>query len=389
MKVQELPALLKQTYAAWNEDKAPRLGAALAYYTVFSVAPFLIVILAIAGIVFDQTEARARIIEQISSTMGAEGASVIETMINNANHHGSGIIATIIGLATLLLGAGGLFGQLQDALNTIWGVAPRPDLGFMGMLKARFLSFTMVLGTAFLLLVSLALSAFLSALGDMAGGALPLPEWLMSLVNFVVSFGIITLLFAMIFKVLPDAQIHWRDVWIGAAVTALLFNIGKWGLGIYLAKSAPGSTYGAAGSLVLLLLWVYYAAQTLFFGAEFTQVYATRYGSRIAPSPNAVALTPEAFARQGAPRTAAVQAAAEAAAQPEPPAGAPAYSTKVVYGMGDAFEAMDEKKPARATGPDWPFMAALFGGFATVMLIGRWREARRERREQRWAEEVE
>lgn len=382
MKVQELPDLLKQTYAAWNEDKAPRLGAALAYYTVFSLAPLLIVILGIAGLVFDESQARGELVKQIAATMGKDGADIIKTMLDNANHKGSGFVAAAIGLVTLLLGAGGLFGQLQDALNTIWGVAPRPDLGFMGMVRARFLSFTMVLGTAFLLLVSLALSAFLTALGHFAGGALPLPEWTMNLVNFVFSFGIITLLFAMIYKVLPDAEIQWRDVWVGAAVTAFLFNLGKWGLGIYLAKSAPGSTYGAAGSLVLVLLWVYYAAQILFFGAEFTQVYATRYGSRIEPSPNAIALTPEALARQGMPRSGAVQAATDAADGKNEAT----VSTRVVYGMGDAFEAMDEKK---AGGPDWPFFSAIIGGFATVLLIGRWLEARRERKEQRWADEFE
>lgn len=379
MKVQELPALLKQTYAAWTEDKAPRLGAALAYYTVFSLAPFLMVIIGIAGIVFDQAEARKAIMDQIGI---GQGASIIETMLNNANNKGSGIIATVIGLATLLLGAGGLFGQLQDALDTIWGVTPRPNLGVMGMVRARFLSFSLVLGTAFLLLVSLALSAFLAALGEVAGGVLPLPEWTMSLINFVISFGIITLLFAMIYKVLPDAEIQWHDVWIGAAVTAFLFNVGKQGLSIYLARSAPGSAYGAAGSLVLLLLWVYYAAQILFFGAEFTKVYATRFGSRIVPSSNAMALTPEAMARQGMPRTAALQAAA--AGQGE----TATVSTKVVYGMGDSFEAMDEKsgKPA---GPDWPFMGAILGGFAVVMIIGGWLERRREKKEQRWLDEAE
>jgi len=383
MKLQELPELLKQTYAAWNEDKAPRLGAALAYYTVFSRAPFLVVVLGIAGILFDQAEARKAIMDQIGI---GQGADIIETLLNNANNKGSGIIATIVGLVTLLLGAGGLFGQMQDALNTIWGVAPRPDLGFVGMLRARFLSFTMVLGTAFLLLVSLALSAFLAALGKFAGGTLPLPEWTMSLINFVISFGIVTLLFAMMYKVLPDAEIQWRDVWIGAAVTAFLFNVGKMGLGIYLAKSAPGSTYGAAGSLVLLLLWVYYAAQILFFGAEFTQVYDTRYGSLIAPSPNAVAVTPEALARQGMPRTEAVLAAADASGKGG--SGGGSITTKVVYGMGDSFEARDEKKMGQPQGPDWPFMAAIAGGFAVVMVIGRWLERRRERREKPWLEEM-
>lgn len=369
MKVNELPALLKQTFAAWNEDKAPRLGAALAYYTVFSIAPFLIVILAIAGIVFDQGQARTALIEQINATMGKSGGEFIGSMLDNANHRGSGIVATIVGLVTLLLGAGGLFGQLQDALNTIWGVAPRPDLGFMGMLRARFLSFSMVLVTAFLLLISLALSAFLAALGSWVGDILPIPAWTLGLLNFVVSFAIITALFAMIFKVLPDAEIQWRDVWIGAAVTSLLFNIGKLALGIYLAKSAPGSTYGAAGSLVLVLLWVYYAAQILFFGAEFTQIYATRYGSHIAPSSHAVAVTPEALARQGAPRTNEVQNAVSAADNDGSPITAPL--------SGDAFASAEDAKPKES---DLPFLGAALGGFVGIILLARWRDGRKARK---------
>lgn len=397
MKWNELPALLKQTYAEWNEDKAPRLGAALSYYTVFSMAPFLVVVLSIAGIMLDRVgfDVKADVLKQISTTFGSESGVLIGKMLDNANHKGSGFVAAAIGLGTLLLGAGGLFGQLQDALNTIWGVAPRPDLGFMGMLRARFLSFTMVLGTGFLLLVSLVLSAGLAKLGEWMGSALPLPEWTITLLNFVVSFGIITVLFAMIFKVLPDAEIQWHDVWIGAAVTSLLFNIGKLGLAVYLARSAPDSTYGEAGALVLILLWVYYAAQILFFGAEFTQVYASRFGSRIAPSPNAVAVTPEALARQGAPRSEQMDnvmakassrsTTSEAGALGAPAAPAPQLTPAPPW--TDGFDAAAEAKLEAEQNKS--FMTAALAGFAVFLLAARWRDARREKRAQRLLEREE
>jgi membrane protein len=379
-----LPSLFKDTYVAWNEDKAPRLGAALAYYTVFSMAPLLIVILAIAGIIFDRVggDSRHQILQQIYGTFGESGGKLVENMINNANHQNSGIIATIIGFATLLLGAGGLFGQLQDALNTIWGVAPKPGLGFMAMLRARFLSFTMVLGTAFLLLVSLALSALIQVLTDYMGGVLPMPEFVIQLLHFVISFGIITLLFAMIFKVLPDAEIQWHDVWVGAAVTSLLFVIGKLALSIYLSRSAPGSTYGEAGSLVLILLWVYYAAQILFFGAEFTQVFATKFGSRIEPSPYAVALTGDALARQGIPRNDMVEAAAKTQAYEKEKQENPALLT-------DADENVSLPSPASTTSPrhasepDWGFLGATLAGFVAVLSIAGMRNRRREARLQK------
>ncbi|HEX8832584.1 MAG TPA: YihY/virulence factor BrkB family protein [Abditibacteriaceae bacterium] len=365
--LKSLPGLLKDTYTAWNEDKAPRLGAALAYYTVFSMAPFLIVLLAIAGLVFDQAEARTAMIAQISSTMGKEGAEAIETMINNANHKGSGIVATIIGGITLLLGAGGLFGQLQDALNTIWGVAPKPGLGFGAMLKARFLSFGMVLGTGFLLLVSLVLSTVVDAMGKYMTDVLPIPVFAISALHFILSVGIITLLFAVIFKVLPDAEIQWHDVWVGGAMTALLFTIGKFGLAFYLARSAPGSTYGAAGSLVLILLWVYYAAQILFFGAEFTQVFATKFGSRIVPSPNAVAVTADAFARQGILR----------GTDEEMPTGSAVVVPHLAPNNSD-FIHTELPKSRQNEEPDWGFLAAALLGFAGILSFSSWRTRRAE-----------
>ncbi|HXW01096.1 MAG TPA: YihY/virulence factor BrkB family protein [Anaerolineae bacterium] len=279
MDAKTIWTLLKETFSEWSEDKASRLAAALAYYTVFALAPLLIIVIAVAGLVFGQEAARGELVTQIQGLVGQEGAQLIETMIESASKPTSGIIATTIAIATILFGASGLFGQLQDALNTIWEVPPKPERGILGMVKDRFLSFTMVLGIGFLLLVSLIISAALSALDPYLTDLLPGSIYLIKILNLVISFGLITLLFALIYKILPDVEIAWSDVWIGAAVTSLLFNLGKFVIGVYLGNSSAGSAYGAAGSLVVLLLWVYYSAQILLFGAEFTQVYAKRYGS--------------------------------------------------------------------------------------------------------------
>lgn len=282
--------LLKKTSSKWSEDKVPRLGAALAYYTVFSLAPLLIIVIAIAGLVFGQEAAQGQIVEQIKGLVGEQSAHAIQTMIQRAQKPSTGMLAAAFTVLMLLLGASGVFGQLQDALNTIWGVAPKPGRGLFGTLKDRFVSFLAVLGTGFLLLVSLVVSALLAAIGRAFQAWLPAPEALLHGLNVLVSFGVITLLFAMIFKVLPDAKVAWRDVWIGAVVTALLFTIGKYLIGLYLGRREVSTTYGAGASLVIVLLWVYYASQILLFGAEFTAVYASEYGSRIVPAEEAVAV---------------------------------------------------------------------------------------------------
>ena len=287
MNARTIWTLLKETFSEWSEDKASRLAAALAYYTIFSLAPLLIIAIAVAGLVFGQEAAQGELVAQIQGLVGQEGAKLIETMIQSASKPTSGIIATAIAIATILFGASGLFGQLQDALNTIWEVKPKPERSILGMVKDRFLSFTMVLGIGFLLLVSLIISAVLSALNPYLTDLLPGSIYLIQILNVVISFGVITLLFAMIYKVLPDVKIAWGDVWIGAAVTSLLFTLGKFLIGLYLGNSSAGSAYGAAGSLVVLLLWVYYSAQILLFGAEFTQVYAKRRGSWAASPPKA------------------------------------------------------------------------------------------------------
>lgn len=293
--------LLRKTYDAWNADKAPRLGAALSYYTVFSLSPMLVVAIGVAALFIDSEAARAELFKQLSGTVGKDAAGLIAQLLQSSSAGGQGksMTATLIGSATVLLGAGGLFGQLQDSFNTVWGVQPKPNQGFGFMLRERFVSFAMVLGIGFLLLVSLALSTAVAALSRwMQSSFLPGPPWVFEISNIAISFGIITLLFAAMFKVLPDVEIQWRDVWVGAGVTSFLFTIGKFALGYYLGRQSVESTYGAAGALVLLLLWVYYAAQILFFGAEFTKVYADAYGSHIVPSPHAEAISQEAVARQ-------------------------------------------------------------------------------------------
>jgi len=279
--------LIKEAASEWSRDRAPRLGAALAYYTVFSLVPFLVVVIAVIGLVFGEEAAQSAILSQIAELVGEQTAAAIKDMIQRADQPSTGLFATGLAVATLLLGASGVFGQLQDALNTVWGVEPKEGRGVWGFIKDRFLSFVAVLGTGFLLLVSLILSSALAAFGKWFGALLPLPETVLQFMNFAVSFVIITGLFALIFKILPDAKVAWRDVWIGAALTSALFTIGKFALGLYLGKSNVASAYGAAGSLVLVLLWVYYSAQILLYGAEFTQVYANRIGERIVPAPDA------------------------------------------------------------------------------------------------------
>jgi membrane protein len=274
--------LLKASFSEWLEDKAPRLGAALAYYTAFSLSPLLIIVIAVAGLAFGQEAAEGQIIAQMESLVGEDGAKAIAAMIQNARKPSSGIIAGVVGLATLLIGATGVFGELRDALNTIWEVQPKPSRGLIGLLKDRFLSFTMVLGVGFLLLVSLSVNAGLAAMGSFLGGMLPGLAVLGQIVNFVVSFSVIGLLFAMIYRYLPDLKIPWRHVWIGAVLTAVLFEIGKFLIGFYLGNSSVTSAYGAASSLAIILIWIYYSAQIFLLGAEFTQVYAKHHESRLA-----------------------------------------------------------------------------------------------------------
>ena len=286
--------LLRETITEWQADKASRLAAALAYYTVFSLAPLLIIAVATAGTIFGQEAAKGEIVEQIEGLVGSDSARVIETAISNANQPDVSNIASIISIIVLLFGASGVFTQLQDSLNTVWNVQPKPGRsmkGIIGLVLKRILSFSLVLGIGFLLVVSLILSATLLALSNYQSSLLPDLNFLWQIFNFVLSFGIVTLLFALMYKFLPDVKIAWSNVWIGAIITSLLFAIGKFLLGFYLGRGSFGSTYGAAASLVVLLAWVYYSAQILFLGAELTLVNARRHGSKIVPSNHAEFVT--------------------------------------------------------------------------------------------------
>ena len=272
--------MIKAAAEAWVDDYAPSMGAALSYYTLFSLAPLLIIVIAVAGMVFGQEAAQGEIVAQLRGLMGEEGAVAVEGLLKAAREPAEGVFATIVGFGVLLLGATAVFGELQSALDRIWRVpAPKKTSGVWRMLRTRLLSFGLVLGLGFLLIVSLVVSAALSALDKWWGGWFEGWDVVLEVVNFLVSFGIFTLLFAMIYKLMPRAKISWRDVWTGAAATALLFTLGKALIGLYLGQSSLASGFGAAGSIVVLLAWVYYSAQIFLFGAEYTWVYANRHGS--------------------------------------------------------------------------------------------------------------
>ena len=271
-------SLIKDTVKDWDAHNASRLAASLACYTLLSIAPLIVLSIALAGWVFGEQAARGEISAQIGHVVGPSAANAIQAIVVNARPAAAARGGTLVGLAILLVGASGVFHELQSALNTIWSVDPQPGRGLLGVLRHRVLSFAMVLAVAFLLLVSLLVSAALEAAGkffaqSLAGGA---TVWL--IVNFVISLAITSLLFALIFKVVPEISIRWRDVILGAVVTALLFDLGKWVLGLYIGRSSITSSFGAAGSLAALVIWVYYSSQIVFLGAEFTQVYSRRFG---------------------------------------------------------------------------------------------------------------
>ncbi len=267
---------LKQTYTQWDAHDAPRLGASLAFYTILSLAPLVIIATGVAALVFGHSAARAQIMGQVQSMIGKDGAQAIGAMLENGQKPAKGIAGTVIGLLTLLFGASGVLVELRAALNRIWDVTPNSSAGIMGLLRERFFSFGMVLSIGFLLLVSLVFSAGLEALGKFWGTVLPVPAAVLVIANLLISFLAISVLFAIIFKFVPETKIAWRDVWVGAFATAFFFDIGKFLIGLYLGKAAVGSTYGAAGSVIVIIIWVYYSSQIFFFGAEFTHVRAKR-----------------------------------------------------------------------------------------------------------------
>lgn len=355
--------LLKAAATDWMEDNALRLSAALAYYSIFSIAPLIMIAMALAGWLLGEQAANGLVERQLSGLMGWQAAQGIQAMVQSASKPEGFTVAGAMGLLALLFGASGVFGQLKDALNTIWEVKTKPGQGVVKFLRDRLLSFGMVAVIGFLLLVSLVMSTFLSGMMEQLSSILPISDALAMAVASAISFTVITASFAAVFKILPDVNVRWNDVWVGALVTALLFEIGKWALGFYLGRESTTSAFGAAGSLVLVLLWVYYASLILLFGAEFTQVYAKARGHQIAPSKNAEAVTPEARAQQGLPPGYGY------------PAGAiPKKEDPLLVLTGGA----EESAPIRTEGPVDRVLAksalstvfaALGGGFVTGILL--------------------
>lgn len=282
MKLRDAGRLVKDAGVKFWEDKALRLAAALAYYTALSLSPLLLAVVAIAGLAFGQEAARGEIVEQFRDTIGGEAAAFVEQLVLKSASQANGVVAAVIAFGVLLFGASGVFSDLQSALNTIWKVPGRNSGGgIVTVLRERLLSFSLVCGAAFLLLVSLVVTAVLAGVNARVAGWLPGMDVLAEVIAFVLSFALTAALFAMIFKWLPETQLAWRDVAVGAAVTALLFSIGRYLIGLYLGKAAVGSTYGAAGAFVVLLVWIHYSTVILLFGAELTFVYAQRFGSGV------------------------------------------------------------------------------------------------------------
>jgi membrane protein len=279
---------LKTTINEWVEAEPFQLAAALSYYTLFSLAPLLLIAIGVAGFVFGREAAQNQIVETLQGMIGQDSAETVQEMIQASNEKPqTGMLSTIIGFVALLFGAGGVVGQLQTSLNKIWEVTPKPGQGIWGFVRQRFFSFAMVLAIGFLLLVSLVVTAVLSSFTGMLSSLLGDATFIAHAVDILVSFGFVTLLFALIYKYVPDVEIEWKDVWVGAALTAILFTIGKYLIGLYIGTSGVSSTFGAAGSLITILVWVYYSSLIFFLGAEFTRVYATQYGSGVAPAENA------------------------------------------------------------------------------------------------------
>jgi membrane protein len=279
----EMGALLRETFNEWSDDKAQRLGASLAFYTLLSLAPLLVIVIAVAAFVFGREAVQGQLAWQIQTLVGRNAAQVVQALIQGAQKPASGAIATILSLLTLLFGASSVVMELYDALNTVWHV-PAPNTSgiagsFWSLAKDRMFSFALVLGAGLLLLGSLLWSTWIALMGKLFGSFLPIPEFLWHLANFAVSFLAITLLFGAIYKIVPRVHLTWSDVLVGASVTSLVFTIGKQLIALYLGKESFASTYGAAGSLVMLLVWVYYSAQLFFLGAEFTKIYTKRVGS--------------------------------------------------------------------------------------------------------------
>ncbi|MGD1919783.1 MAG: YihY/virulence factor BrkB family protein [Pleurocapsa sp.] len=284
MNLRKVGQLLQKTFQEWQKDKASRIAAALAYYTVFSISPLLVIAIAIAGAFFGQDTAQEQITEQLTGLVGEDGIEPILLALNNISQPKVRGLASLISIGVLVLGASGIFAQLQDALNTVWKVQPQPGQGILPFLRKRLSSFLMVLAIGFLLMLSLVLSTVVTTLSKYRVDSLPGSQILWENLDFVVSLGLMTFLFGLMFKYVPDVTIAWKDVFVGSIITALLFIFGKFLLGVYIRQGSLGSAYGAAGSLIVFLAWVYYSAQIILLGAEFTQVYSQMYGSKIRPN---------------------------------------------------------------------------------------------------------
>ncbi len=291
-------SLLKQTYTAWSDDRGLRFGAALAYYALFSVAPLLIIAISLAGFVFGEAAARSEIINQLSAFIGPKAASELQSLILASADRPKSVAATALGIVTLIIGASGVFGQLKDALNTIWGVRLKPGAAWRDFIRDYLISFAMVVAIGFLLTISLILTTSLQAIIYYMSWLLPRPT-LTTAFTELCSFLVFSILFGLIYKVLPDVRLTWRDVWIGALFTGLLFTLGKYLIALYLATSSIASSFGAAGALIILLVWIYYSAVIFFFGAEFTKTYSKVCGGGIVPGKHAVFVTHEMKVEQG------------------------------------------------------------------------------------------
>lgn len=273
--------MARESISAWIDDFAPSMGAGIAYYTAFSIAPLLVIVIAIAGFVWGKDAASGYLYAQLAGILGDEGTKAVQAMVASASDTSKGVVATVVGVVLLGIGATTVFAELQSDLDRIWKApAAKQSTGIWSFLRARLLSFGMVVSIGFLMIASLVVSAALAAFGEWWGGAFANFEWIFHLLDFLVSFGVLTVLFALMYKILPRVDIAWRDVWIGAAATSLLFAVGKFAVGLYVGKAGVASSFGTAGSLAVLLVWVYYAAQIFLLGAEFTWVYAHRFGSR-------------------------------------------------------------------------------------------------------------
>lgn len=371
MSIKQAISLGKETYKRWDEHQATRLGASVAFYSILSFAPLLVLITAVIAIVFGHANAQGALVNEARQWIGDRGADTVEGLLKDAQKPASGIFASVVAFITLLIGASSVFTELQDALNIMWDAPGQNVSGFMAMIKQRLFSFGMILSIGFLLLISLLVSAGLEFAGKEFGRILPMPDVVLESINFVVSFAVVTILFGLMFKYVPNVRVRWRNVLVGAIGTALLFTVGKFLLGLYLAKASVGSTYGAAGSLVAVVVWIYYSAQIFFFGAEFTRVYADYQTGKLAPATaNAGAAAQDSTSAKPAVPPSPKEQPAPVAAQQEPvfiPAPTPPRPVPMNLVKPRPLPAAAAGRTARVTKPR--LLMALGLGFALGRVV--------------------